>query len=92
MAILVNMGNRGFILKEGFLAPGKELVVDNETAHKLSSIYKGELKVIYAEGPAKAKEEKIEEPAKELVAEEPVAEAPKAKRKYTRKAKTAKAE
>ena len=89
MAILVNMGQRGFVLKEGFLAPGKEIVVDNETAFKLSSVYKTELKVIAAEayGPIAKPEPVKEEPA----VEQPVAEAPKAKRR-SRKAKTAKAE
>lgn len=85
MAILVNMGQRGFVLKQGFLAPGKELVVDAETGLKLSRIYKKELKLIQTE----VKVEKVEAPKEEkpVVVEEVKEEAPKAKRKYTRKAK-----
>lgn len=89
MAILVNMGQRGFVLKQGFLAPGKELVVDAETGLKLSRIYKKELKLIQTE----VKVEEVEAPKEEKpvvveeVKEEVKEEAPKAKRKYTRKAK-----
>lgn len=89
MAILVNMGQRGFVLKQGFLAPGKELVVDSETGLKLSRIYKKELKLIEVE-------EKVVVPAKEeakaeeVKVEQPVVEEPK-KRKYTRKAKSTEA-
>lgn len=57
MAILVNMSQRGFILKEGLLAPGKELVVDAEVAQKLASIYKKELKVILTEAKVEAPKE-----------------------------------
>lgn len=46
MAILVNMGKRGFILKEGSLAPGQQIVVDEESANKLSRMYPNELKLI----------------------------------------------
>lgn len=46
MAILVNMGKRGFVLKEGFVNPGEQIVVDSETAQKLTKAYPGELKEI----------------------------------------------
>ena len=46
MAILVNMGKRGFILKEGFLKPGDQLTVDAETALKLTKAYPNELRQI----------------------------------------------
>ena len=82
MAILVNMGKRGFILKDGFLAAGQEIVVDTETGEKLAATYKTELKLIVPEQEQKAE-------VKEVIAEEvePKVETPKAKRKYTRKAK-----
>lgn len=51
MAILVNMGQRGFVLKEGFLNPGQTITVDQETAEKLSRVYPKELKVIIPEMP-----------------------------------------
>ena len=97
MAILVNMGQRGFILKEGFLAPGKEIVVDSETGEKLVAVYKSELKLIKTEPikepveempvPDVPTAEEVVEEVKEEVKVEPKEEAPKAKRKYTRKAK-----
>lgn len=59
MAILVNMGQRGFVLKEGFLAPGKEIIVEKETAEKLAKMYGAELKLIYNED---VKVEKAETP------------------------------
>ena len=80
MAILVNMGQRGFVLKEGFLAPGKELVVDRETGEKLAAIYKTELKLIKTEtiveevkveAPVEVKEE-CEAPKEELKQDKPV--------------------
>jgi len=46
MAILVNIGQRGFVLKEGFLGPTQQVTVDEETAEKLSKMYPNELKVI----------------------------------------------
>jgi len=70
MAILVNIGQRGFVLKEGYLAPTQQLTVDAETAEKLSKMYPQELKlvvtenVMQCEGP-KVVEEKAEEPVKE---------------------------
>lgn len=85
MAILVNVGQRGFILKEGFLAPTQQLTVDQETANKLCKMYPQELKMVIVDKPSEAQcegpkvvEEKVEEPVKE----EPVAEKPK---KATRK-------
>lgn len=73
MAILVNMGKRGFVLKEGFLKPGDQLTVDAETAQKLTKAYPNELKeiVVKAEEVKKAvaktetTEPKVEEPAEE---------------------------
>lgn len=46
MAILVNIGQRGFVLKEGMIAPGQQVTVDQETAEKLSRTYPKELKLI----------------------------------------------
>lgn len=74
MAILVNMGKRGFVLKEGFLKPGDQLTVDAETAQKLTKAYPNEIKeiVVKAEEVKKAvakteetTEPKVEEPAEE---------------------------
>lgn len=81
MAILVNMGQRGFVLKEGFLKPGDTITVDQETAEKLANMYKKELKVVLPE--VKEAEPVKEEPKVEA---EPIEEAPK-KRTYKRKAK-----
>lgn len=70
MAILVNMGQRGFVLKEGFLAPGKEIIVEKESADKLAKMYGKELKVIYNEDvkveAPKQQESPKEEPKEEL--------------------------
>lgn len=88
MAILVNKGQRGFVLKEGLLAPGHQITVDAETAEKLSRTYPKELMLIeLPEVKAPAKEEvkvapKVEEPVAETVAEEP-----KPKKRSSRKAK-----
>lgn len=46
MAILVNIGQRGFVLKEGLIAPGQQITVDQETAEKLSRVYPQELKLV----------------------------------------------
>lgn len=81
MAILVNMGQRGFVLKEGFLKPGDTITVDQETAEKLANMYKKELKVVLPEAK-KAEPVVVEEPKVEA---EPV-ETPK-KRTYKRKSK-----
>jgi len=54
MAILVNIGQRGFVLKEGFLGPTQQVTVDPETAEKLSKMYPNELKVIVMDEPVKA--------------------------------------
>lgn len=72
MAILVNKGLRGFVLKEGLLAPGQQITVDQETAEKLSRTYPKELMLIMPEVKVPAKEEVKEELPK---MEEPVAEA-----------------
>lgn len=61
MAILVNMGQRGFVLKEGFLAPGSQIEVAAETAEKLSKMYGKELKLIVTETKVEPKEEPKEE-------------------------------
>ena len=71
MAILVNIGQRGFVLKEGFVGPGQQITVDQETATKLSRVYPNELKLVM---PDKEVVEKILEPKEEPVKEEPVLE------------------
>lgn len=94
MAILVNLGKRGFVLKQGFLNPGESIVVDAETAETLSRVYPQEIKVVKTEEP------KIE-PLKVKIEEKPVVADPevkteevkpeqveeKPKRTYKRKAK-----
>lgn len=64
MAILVNMGQRGFVLKEGFLAPGAQIEVSAETAEKLSKMYGKELKLVVTE-KVETKVEPKEEPKDE---------------------------
>lgn len=83
MAILVNMGQRGFVLREGMLNPGATITVDQETAEKLSRTYPKELKLIV---PDKVVEEKptIEQPKVEPVVEEPKVEVKKRGRKKTK--------
>ena len=71
MAILVNMGQRGFVLKEGFLAPGSQIEVAAETAEKLSKMYGKELKLIATEKVEPKVETKIE-PKEEPKDEKPV--------------------
>lgn len=87
MAILVNMGKRGFVLKEGFLKPGDQLTVDAETAQKLTKAYPNELKeiVIKAEEVKKAVAEtkEIKETTEPKVEE--IAEEKPAKKTYRRK-------
>ena len=93
MAILVNIGKRGFVLKEGFVGPTQQVTVDNDTAEKLAKMYPQELKVIVMDQVVK--EEPVKVAVKETVATpapvevapsvEPVKE-PK-KRTYKRKAK-----
>ena len=61
MAILVNMGKRGFILKEGFLKPGDQITVSKETAEKLAKFYPGEIKVVVADEPKQDKKAEPEE-------------------------------
>ena len=64
MAILINLGQRGFVLKEGYLNPGEQITVDQETANRLTKAYPKELKEVAIE-PIKApspKAEKAEEP------------------------------
>lgn len=85
MAILVNMGKRGFVLKEGMLTPGGTLTVDADTALMLSRAYPKEIKVIE---PEKIKVEEAKVVAEVQPVAEPVKEeAPKKKRTYKRKAK-----
>lgn len=86
MAILVNIGKRGFVLKEGFVGPTQQITVDQETAESLAKMYPQELKLISVEPVVKvapAKVEVVEVAAAPEV--EPVKE-PK-KRSYKRKAK-----
>ena len=49
MAVLFNTSKRGFILKEGFLAPNASLKVSKEVAEMLVRLYPGELKMITVE-------------------------------------------
>ena len=85
MAILVNIGQRGFVLKEGFVGPTQQITVDQETAEKLAKMYPQELKVIVMDKVVKepVKVEAVE--TVEAPKEEPVKE-PK-KRTYKRKSK-----
>lgn len=71
MAILVNIGQRGFVLKEGFIGPGQQITADQETAEKLSRTYPNELKLVVQD---KKEVEKILEPKEEPVKDEPVLE------------------
>lgn len=64
MAILVNIGQRGFVLKEGFVGPTQQVIVDNETATKLAQMYPSELKIVMMSGEVAEKEV-----AKEVVEE-----------------------
>ena len=71
MAILVNIGQRGFVLKEGFIGPGQQITADQETAEKLSRTYPNELKLVVQD---KKEVEKILSPKEEPVKDEPVLE------------------
>lgn len=86
MAILVNMGKRGFVLKEGFLNPGGQVTVDSETAATLTKAYPNELKLIVTE-TAKGKVEVVKE--EKPVVEETKEEVKPAKKRASRKKKTA---
>lgn len=91
MAILFNKGQRGFVLKEGFLKPGEQITVDQETAQKLTKAYPNELKEIVVE-PIKVVET-VQEPVvvKEPEVEEtPVAPEEKPTKKGGRRTKKAK--
>ena len=82
MAILINLGQRGFVLKEGYLNPGAQITVDQETADRLTKAYPKELKEVKIE-PIKAHEapkaEKAEAPKEVEPTPTPVVEeAPKA--------------
>ena len=57
MAILVNMGKRGFVLKEGFLAPGSQIEVQDETASKLAKMYAKDLKLVVTKAAEKQENE-----------------------------------
>ncbi|MBO7735907.1 MAG: hypothetical protein J6S67_25280 [Methanobrevibacter sp.] len=71
MAILVNKGQRGFVLKEGLVAPGQQITVDQETAEKLSRTYPNELMLIVPEiKKVQPVEQPKEEPAVDKAAEE----------------------
>ena len=98
MAILVNIGKRGFVLKEGFVKPGDTITLGQDAAEKLSRVYPKELKLIVSDvkedkGPAKVFEPKVvetlAEPAKveAVKAEEPKETVAPKKRTYKRKAK-----
>ena len=81
MAILVNIGQRGFVLKEGFVGPTQQITVNNETAEKLAKMYPQELKIVMMSGEVKAEPKVVEE-----VKAEPVVE-PEEPKKVTRKRK-----
>ena len=81
MAILVNIGQRGFVLKEGFVAPTQQITVDNETAEKLAKMYPRELKIVMMSG----EETKAKEVVEEVKVEPEVA--PEEPKKVTRKRK-----
>lgn len=83
MAILVNMGKRGFVLKEGFLKPGDQLTVDSETAQKLTKAYPQELKEIIVE--AKEVKEVVVEPTVAPKVEEPAQDVKPVKKATRRK-------
>lgn len=95
MAILINLGQRGFVLREGYLNPKQTITVDQETAEKLSRAYPNELKIVVQDTPKVAVVEPVKvakpEPKVEAVSvAEPVAEQEqpkKAKRTSKRKAK-----
>lgn len=78
MAILINLGKRGFVLKEGFLSPGEQITVDQETADRLTKAYPKELKEVAIE-PIKvpAKEVKAPKAVEEAVEETAEVEEPK---------------
>ena len=90
MAILVNLGQRGFVLKEGFIAPGQQITVDQETAEKLSRVYPTELKMIVPdikevekilEKPVVQEPEVKEEPEVAAVEEQPKKTAKRGRKK-----------
>lgn len=85
MAILVNMGKRGFVLKEGFLKPGDQLTVDTETAQKLTKAYPQELKQIIVEQKEVKKAEVVVEPTVAPKVEEPVEDVKPVKKATRRK-------
>ena len=85
MAILVNMGKRGFVLKEGFLKPGDQLTVDSETAQKLTKAYPQELKQIIVEAKEVKKAEVVVEPTVAPKVEEPVEDVKPVKKATRRK-------
>lgn len=63
MAILINIGQRGFILKGGLVAPGQQVIVDQQTAETLSKVYPQELKLVVQDKKVveKVLESKVEE-------------------------------
>lgn len=85
MAILVNMGKRGFVLKEGFLKPGDQLTVDTETAQKLTKAYPQELKEIIVEPKEVKKADVVVEPTEAPKVEEPVEDVKPVKKTTRRK-------
>lgn len=68
MAILINIGQRGFILKGGLVAPGQQVVVDQQTAETLSKVYPQELKLVVQDKKVieKILETKVEEVKEEV--------------------------
>lgn len=77
MAILINIGQRGFILKGGLVAPGQQIVVDQQTAETLSKVYPKELKLVLQDKKV------VEEILKPEVKEEKVEVKPEEEKKAT---------
>ena len=72
MAILINMGQRGFVLKEGFVAPGGQIEVNEDTAKKLAGMYPKDFKLVVTEAKVKPSEDQCEGPKIEPKDEKPV--------------------
>lgn len=65
MAVLFNTSKRGFILKEGFLAPSASLKVSKEVAEMFVRLYPKELKMITVEDVKEdVKKEEVKEDKK----------------------------
>ena len=87
MAILVNIGQRGFVLKEGFVGPTQQVTVDQETAEKLSKMYPQEFKIIVVEKAEPAVEVEKEVQVKPEVKAEVAVEKPQPKKRASKRVK-----